>query len=388
MVAFRPENRRTISSGGRSKRQKSLKISSILLASFMILFSTVVLFFTHMMRPESSETSNNIISPQNLSQNQRVNDHGIHQHVEEPDRISLSNEQLFLQTIKDCTDEAKCGHHIPNGSKVQRIAIHSPPSAATGAFFDMIEGALLTYYNNDKQAMSQKIELIRSTHVPPYGYGKSHGYTKIIRVMYTPILKEVFETLSALAIENGPEFFEEMWDKSLIEQSLRQIVRYHCRMSHVAAHTAMLNIDLDSSSIDQDVLNIVKHIIEHIDGEQNEKIFDHKLREIENDIKSKLITNEPFSTTPDLSHRFYYTDEVDTLSEVLQTELDLTNNLQKWPCLSFWDPFSPGDVQNGVSINDHAKTLAKALSPNCSDAFSKCTVKKDRCEEKGDSSCV
>jgi len=89
-------------------------------------------------------------------------------------------------------------------------------------------------------------------------------------------------------------------------------------------------------------------------------------------------------------------DTMTMLSEVLSHELKETNNLTKWPCLSFWDVGS--DLKgkgkskekgnNDHDMEDVSKKIASALSPSCTDPFTRCGVKKDLCEEQGDAQCA
>ena len=71
---------------------------------------------------------------------------------------------------------------------------------------------------------ARKVEWIQTAHAPPYGYGKNHGYTRIVRLAL-PLLSSVAASSQGNAAE-----------------SLAQHVRWHCRVSHVAAHTAQLTV--------------------------------------------------------------------------------------------------------------------------------------------------
>jgi hypothetical protein len=74
----------------------------------------------------------------------------------------------------------------------------------------------------------------------------------------------------------------------------------------------------------------------------------------------------------------------DVIHNVIQDELDKTNNLKQWPCLSFW---SVGDEPNSEALTPLTKKVAKSFSPNCTAEFTQCGVPKDRCEERGDAKC-
>ena len=74
--------------------------------------------------------------------------------------------------------------------------------------------------------------------------------------------------------------------------------------------------------------------------------------------------------------------DLEDLKEVLQNELDSTDNLKKWPCKSLWD--LEGLQEDGSDVTSR---MAKKLVPDCSAPFTTCGVKRDRCEERGDVLC-
>ena len=131
----------------------------------------------------------------------------------------LPNEAAFEQTLRSCLGAA-CYTATPKGSKAEaRIALLAPPSQAADAFFEW-------YRDLAKRGgvTARKVEWIQTSHAPPYGYGKNHGYTRIVRLAL-PLLSSVAASSQGNAAE-----------------SLAQHVRWHCRVSHVAAHTAQLTV--------------------------------------------------------------------------------------------------------------------------------------------------
>jgi hypothetical protein len=73
------------------------------------------------------------------------------------------------------------------------------------------------------------------------------------------------------------------------------------------------------------------------------------------------------------------TNVIEKLETVLMKELNDTKNLTQWPCLGFWDV---QDIDSQV-----VKQIATELVPDCNAKYTKCTVKKDFCEEGGDKHC-
>ena len=83
------------------------------------------------------------------------------------------------------------------------------------------------------------VDLLLSTHVPPYGYGRNHGWTKIVR-LYRDVADHAYSVLAPAT--NGAV------DTALVDAQTRLLVRWHCRLSHVAAHTKMLSGTFTTSS--------------------------------------------------------------------------------------------------------------------------------------------
>ena len=309
-------------------------------------------------------------------------------------KLRLPNEETFTKTVKECSDIHNCGHHkvtVNNASdSIQRIAIISPPSKALEVITTIIKSALIAYYDHDVGTMNAEIEIIRTTHVPPYGYGKSHGYTKIIRVMTNPLLLQVIGSLYAL---KSHHLF--VGDEQL-KQLLRQVIRWNCRLSHVAAHTTMINMDVSSTHIVQEMKDVVRVVIEDPETElngQHQIIHENQLSDAYQIIDQSNIDGQlSYIMKESLDHfdTLYPTNDKDDkwieyMSNALKKELESTNNLQKWPCKSFWDVSSEGDDHE---MDKLTKEMAGLISPSCSDPFTKCGVKRDRCEEEGDAKCL
>jgi len=70
---------------------------------------------------------------------------------------------------------------------------------------------------------------------------------------------------------------------------------------------------------------------------------------------------------------------------VMKEEFRKSNSLSAWPCQSFW---SVGDDPHPAKhLSLPIQNIAIEMSPNCNADYTKCTVEKDRCEERGDAIC-
>lgn len=82
----------------------------------------------------------------------------------------LSNELAFSSTFRECVDidTKKCKQYIPSGTTRQRIAVLAPPGKAVDEYFKILKNALIAFYGSEEK-MNEKLDLFRSSHVPPYG---------------------------------------------------------------------------------------------------------------------------------------------------------------------------------------------------------------------------
>jgi len=90
----------------------------------------------------------------------------------DPEEVKLLQpEDLFHQTIKSCLPEEnkKCKLYIPEKTTAERIAVMAPPGDFAVNFYRLLE-AIVTHAQKTQKV---EIQLIPTTHVPPYGYGKT-----------------------------------------------------------------------------------------------------------------------------------------------------------------------------------------------------------------------
>jgi hypothetical protein len=76
-----------------------------------------------------------------------------------------------------------------------------PPGLIGRAFAEWIAGALLGSGSSSSSSSSslsggEDVEIVVTSHVPVYGYGKSHGYSKLVRFVITPLPLAAYDAYS------------------------------------------------------------------------------------------------------------------------------------------------------------------------------------------------
>ncbi|GAX16528.1 hypothetical protein FisN_7Lh250 [Fistulifera solaris] len=287
----------------------------------------------------------------------------------------LEHEDAFRATIQQCLPpNPKCKQFIlpNNNNNKRRVAVIAPPG-------DLVAKERL-------QAIAQShdnLELIFRTHVPPYGYGKTHGLTQVIRFIPQPLLLQVTDALQSLLQHGETHAIITLSD---LKAGLRQILRFHCRLSHLAAHTALLSVaekedEEEISSVLQSFLFPDEKPPEPNNNNNNNTYIGN------DDDPDALYQVHAADGTQTLTHvqSLSRVNVLNVLDQVLLDELQHTRNLTIWPCPSFW---SAGDAPDPTKISPLVQRLAQALSPDCEDPYAKCWVERDKCEAVGDARCV
>jgi hypothetical protein len=159
---------------------------------------------------------------------------------------------MFTNTLKSCLPSEKgeaCKIFVPEST--ERIGIISPPGETATSLLKLVESVVKHGKKMGGSDQAIAIELISTTHIPPYGYGKTHGYTRLIRVVPQPLLVGATDSLLAASKEmerNGDE--KQSLTLEDVKGSLRQQIRYHCRLNHVSAHTALWTIGTTAHALD------------------------------------------------------------------------------------------------------------------------------------------
>jgi hypothetical protein len=268
------------------------------------------------------------------------------------------------------------------------------------------------------------IEILITSHVPVYGYGKSHGYSKLIRLVTLPLPLAVNdsyyysmnELTTDIVNESNNEFVIHNLDATLDEQKLKGttkpssqtigsitelLLRWHCRLSHVAAHTAELTLTLDNllkhpTDTLETILTFVWRQDWEWEGHNHNNQRTTMRREEEGGLFPKIwkgdaeefVASEDGSLQPLLNQlSLLLQDDLltssssfgETMRQSFVNEMIKSKDLTSWPCPSFWD-----GVETSV-----VSQIASEMTPNCRDGdpYARCTVNKDRCEMKKDAEC-
>jgi len=328
----------------------------------------------------------------------------------------LEHEAIFIDTLKDCIpsnegrdggkNKKECKTFVPEGSK-ERIAVLAPPGKMTPNLLKFIRVVLMKgKKEGNGEFAATGVEIIPESHMAPYGYGKTHGYTRIIRVVPQPLFLGVTDTLKA-AIQSSSMSLNDITLNDL-KAALRQQIRYHCRLNHIAGHTAMWTIGIKDFAITgKDMLVESAQEFFGLDSKQenliNEVIAEYnKLNDIEKSNRGAIEKDDSLVELGSmykegarlasllqrkegkLKTKKKTIDKLKILDDVLLDEMKLSNDLTKWPCESFW---TVGEPDNRLELSPVIRSIAKAMSPNCTAPYTSCFVKKDKCEARGDGEC-
>ena len=309
----------------------------------------------------------------------------------------------------------ECLRHVPiiKGSlegqqQKPRIGILFPPGAISYRAANWISSML----ESTSQAAKMDINVIVTSQVPVYGYGKSHGFTKLIRLNALPLSlgaldSYVYSKIGAEGGDNGVEQLLKLFHPASlpsskpvnIEKIMQLNMRWQCRLSHVSAHTSMLTLLLDD--LLQDPKAVLEEILQFVwrddwqwqgksDGRQHSNTADLDLKAsslIQRDMKSKLSELSELLKISSLvvgkavalveqDHSFRKDNQ-----EAFADEMRRSKDMTSWPCPSFWE---------GVNGDETLTSIASQMVPNCrdDDPFVNCSVNRDRCEVKRDPVCT
>jgi len=323
--------------------------------------------------------------------------------------VDLEHEELFRATIKSCVNEVsehdkfdkdpnyklKCKEFIPDPldpteHKIQRVAVITPPGDISVGILSLSESIMYKHNHLKERKLQPNIELIPRNNVPPYGYGKTHGLTKIIRIVPQPLLLEV---TNALQVSLQPNETHKVITLQDLTATLRMMLRFHCRLSHVAAHTSILSVNfLDlfaNKLVVQERLEafLTPHEILRKEMEQGDDdgAFDAADDAVDDEKRNSLFDRQESFGTDILTHirDTYHVDVNKVMDDVLMHELNTTKNLSVWPCPSFFAVGDPDPYDLGPLV----RRIAEAMAPDCDDPLASCFVKRDKCEAAGDGPC-
>ena len=302
----------------------------------------------------------------------------------------------------------KCGQYMKptHGRSEQRIAFTAAPGKVAQTVWELID-ALTNHYNNlhKDNATVPILHAFWTTHVPPYGYGKTHGLTKIIRLEPHPLLLQVADVVAAQEEQADHSLLSSTntdasssYDSSLWNMTLRQIARFHCRMSHVSAHTALLtlNVTTPQERIVQQLTSFLFPTTTTTTLEDPSIMTAASITSSWKERFPEIVKQQYAQATRVLrqhpnnnKHSSMPVVVLDQLADVLAQELTLSKNMTIWPCPSFWlsTTTSNNNIHNPTALSHASAKLARALSPDCADASASCWVARDKCEAAGDALC-
>ena len=228
-----------------------------------------------------------------------------------------------------------------------------------------------------------------------------------------PLLLGAIDTLKA-ALQSSESLSLNDITLNDLKASLRQQIRYHCRLNHVAAHTAMWTIGVEDFAdmgrpwlvetartffgLDpeqEDLFHKVNAMYESLGADDDDE-SNHGVVEEEDDDNPVVELNNLYSEASILLTLLQRrvrtnqkkanetTDLLKILDDVLLDEMRISKNLSAWPCESFWSVGEPG---SRLEISTIISSISKAMSPNCTAPHTSCFVEKDKCEARGDGKC-
>ncbi|KAL7505693.1 hypothetical protein ACHAWX_000626 [Stephanocyclus meneghinianus] len=325
------------------------------------------------------------------------------------DARSLSKYSSIIQ--KECLpgrDDAKgeinptthknreCLRYVPKNNSKPRIGIMITPG--------FVSERLGMWISHTLKEMSKRtgneLEILLTSHVPVYGYGKSHGYSKLIRItLPLPLtLGDAFLYEKSDNSSAGERMLVKIGSptKSELETLLKLIMRWQCRLSHVSAHTSMITVDYNN--VLEDPMVAMEKALKFVfsndwewDGEEKKAWKDINSKEeltdiiysVISDTKSylDLMLDEANLILEELANKFQtITADVLSVSTTVQNafeeEMNQSKDMTVWPCPSFW-------------LGVEKLKFNSLLVPECRDGhpWIKCTINRDKCEVKEDPEC-
>ena len=275
---------------------------------------------------------------------------------------------------------SKTGTGVEAG-KVERIGFLSPDLRGMDSLLSLLSKAAKKDLRAD---FGGSVSL--DTHVPPYGYGKNHGWTRIVRFArrVAPQAESLLRAVPSAADADADT--DTSMNPELYGLQVRQLVRWHCRLSHVAAHTRMLTVFLDDL-VSKPLVEIYKILsfVGYRPGRGDmqaalQALGDSVWREMGMSMstggggrRSSSIGGGDWRLAADGSHVAHSVSPSLWVAgtEALRDELSSTRDLQEWPCKTFKD----------LALHEKAAKLplgSADLAPNCGAPYVKCSVAVDR----------
>jgi|MDTE01.1.fsa_nt_gb hypothetical protein len=217
----------------------------------------------------------------------------------------------FEASIKSCLGSGCFDERSVKDAATMRIGLLSPDMHGIDSLLDLIKAA------GKKANLEKGRTLELNTHVPAYGYGKNHGWGRIVRF----VTKIPEHSYALLAKQTTPT-------KDKYARQVKQFVRWHCRLNHVAAHTAMLSVFIEDLTA-RPVVELYK-ILSFMGIRPSQQDIEAAVEQLGASTMARLAENE-VAVPQDL---------VSAAADALR---ETTARLSKWPCDSFKDLEVEGD---------------------------------------------
>lgn len=275
----------------------------------------------------------------------------------------LELELQFESTLKSCLS-SYCFDEpvVVSGKKLTRIGFLAPPNSGSDTLIAMLNRAA----HKDLVATGA---IENSTHVPAYGYGKNHGWTRIIRLVRR-VIPHALSTLGGETSAAAATTTTVAVSPELFDLQVRQLVRWQCRLSHVAAHTKMLTVFMDDvilrPVIELDkILSFIGIRAARSDLVEASNAFGRKLQA---DLDMHGVDYNPTSHAVIEHLDLVPQDLIPAALSALENEMTSTDTLAKWPCKGF------RELEKTVKLPIPAKDLAA----DCSSPQVVCSVGFDQ----------
>jgi hypothetical protein len=217
----------------------------------------------------------------------------------------------FEASIKSCLGSGCFDERSVKEANTMRIGLLSPDLHGIDNVLELIKAA-------GKKANLEKGRTLEvNSHVPAYGYGKNHGWSRIVRFV-TKVPEHSYALLSKQGAPSRDKY----------SRQIKQFVRWHCRLNHVAAHTAMLSVFVEDLKA-RPVVELYK-ILSFMGIRPSQPDIEAAINQLGASTMARLAENE--GAVP----QNLVTAAADALQET-------TARLSKWPCDSFKDLELDGD---------------------------------------------
>ena len=248
-----------------------------------------------------------------------------------------------------CYDEAVVSD---SGAKVDRVGLLALPGSGGGHLLRLV---------STLGEHTPRIDLAHTTNVPAYGYGKNHGWSRIVRLSRN-LFDHAMALTNATAAATAPHDQQELFGLQV-----KQLARWHCRLSHVAAHTKLLTIFVDEL-VARPAIELEK-VLTFIGVKYDRSAL---LRAAPGFAESLSRDLDATASAPPLL--------VAAMARALEDELQHTDNLSVWPCPSFrrLDDHAGPKPQPVSAWTGRLPVPPDALAANCSAPHVTCSVGFDR----------